>query len=155
MQDESKSKVHAPGEHAAPTTPELRDPVCGMKVEADAPLRHEHRGVTYRLCGVSCLAKFRADPERYLAAGRAPGAEPMTPGPMSPAPGGATRAGAAAAAAAPHPHAAHARAVPGATLSIQWCAPRRSSELSFWRSTPTPKPSLPWKSPTKFRSEKI
>ncbi|OGF12293.1 MAG: copper-translocating P-type ATPase [Candidatus Eisenbacteria bacterium RBG_16_71_46] len=86
-----------------------------MKVEADAPLRHEHRGVTYRFCGASCLAKFRADPERYLAAGRAPGAEPMTPGPMSPAPGGATRAGAAAAAAAPHPHAAHARAVPGAT----------------------------------------
>jgi YHS domain-containing protein len=28
----------------------------------------EYRGTTYYFCSAGCLAKFRADPERYLAA---------------------------------------------------------------------------------------
>lgn len=44
------------------------DPVCGMKVAADAKLRWEHQGVTYRFCAPSCLQRFQADPQRFLAA---------------------------------------------------------------------------------------
>ncbi|MBM4337691.1 MAG: heavy metal translocating P-type ATPase [Deltaproteobacteria bacterium] len=43
------------------------DPVCGMTVAADGPHRCEHAGQTYRFCNPRCLAKFQAEPERYLA----------------------------------------------------------------------------------------
>ncbi len=46
------------------------DPVCGMRVAADAPLRHEHDGVTYLFCAESCLRRFREDPARFLAGAR-------------------------------------------------------------------------------------
>ncbi len=42
------------------------DPVCGMKVSADAEHVREHDGRTYRFCSAHCAAKFEADPERYL-----------------------------------------------------------------------------------------
>ncbi len=51
------------------------DPVCGMKVAADAPLAHEHDGVTYRFCARSCLERFRAEPAKFLAPKRAPSTE--------------------------------------------------------------------------------
>ena len=44
------------------------DPVCGMTVAADGPLRFEHAGTTYVFCSAGCLAKFRADPAKYLTA---------------------------------------------------------------------------------------
>lgn len=53
--------------NSAPTL----DPVCGMTVAPDAPLRHEHQGVTYLFCAESCLRRFRAEPERFLAGERA------------------------------------------------------------------------------------
>lgn len=53
--------------NSAPTL----DPVCGMTVAPDAPLRHEHEGVTYLFCAESCLRRFRAEPERFLAGERA------------------------------------------------------------------------------------
>jgi len=44
------------------------DPVCGMTVDpAKAAGSHEHRGVTYYVCGKGGLTRFQADPERYLA----------------------------------------------------------------------------------------
>jgi Cu+-exporting ATPase len=44
------------------------DPVCGMTVDpAKAAGSHEHRGVKYYFCGKGCLARFQADPEKYLA----------------------------------------------------------------------------------------
>src|SRR5262245_3354585 len=44
------------------------DPVCGMRVDhAKAAGQHQHRGVTYYLYGRSCLERFKADPEKYLA----------------------------------------------------------------------------------------
>ncbi|HTD45440.1 MAG TPA: heavy metal translocating P-type ATPase [Bryobacteraceae bacterium] len=44
-----------------------RDPVCGMTVNpAKAAGSSEHRGHTYYFCGAGCLAKFTADPDRYL-----------------------------------------------------------------------------------------
>lgn len=53
--------------NSAPTL----DPVCGMTVAPDAPLRHEHKGVTYLFCAESCLRRFRAEPGRFLAGERA------------------------------------------------------------------------------------
>jgi len=44
----------------------LTDPVCGMTVRPDGPHRHEHAGTLYGFCSAGCLAKFRADPARYL-----------------------------------------------------------------------------------------
>jgi Cu+-exporting ATPase len=46
-----------------------------MRVALDAPLAHEHGGVTYRFCAPSCLARFRADPAQFLEPKAAPSAE--------------------------------------------------------------------------------
>ena len=44
-----------------------RDPVCGMVIdEAKEAGNSEYRGHIYHFCSASCLAKFKADPERYL-----------------------------------------------------------------------------------------
>ena len=52
------------------------DPVCGMKVAvATARNKAEHAGHTYYFCSQRCLAKFTAEPARYLKpaeAGRGP-----------------------------------------------------------------------------------
>lgn len=43
------------------------DPVCGMTVDpATTPHRAEHAGQPYYFCCDGCVAKFVADPERYL-----------------------------------------------------------------------------------------
>jgi Cu+-exporting ATPase len=42
------------------------DPVCGMTVSPDTKLRHMHEGKTYLFCNPKCLAKFTADPDKYL-----------------------------------------------------------------------------------------
>ncbi|MEX2106186.1 MAG: glycosyltransferase [Solirubrobacterales bacterium] len=44
-----------------------RDPVCGMAVESvPQDLRMSVEGREYRFCSGACLARFRADPRRYL-----------------------------------------------------------------------------------------
>jgi P-type Cu+ transporter len=44
------------------------DPVCGMMVDpAHAAGTAQHKGRTYYFCNPSCVKKFTADPERYLA----------------------------------------------------------------------------------------
>jgi Cu+-exporting ATPase len=44
-----------------------KDPVCGMTVDpAKAAGSFEYRGTTYYFCGKGCVAKFTADPEKYL-----------------------------------------------------------------------------------------
>ena len=43
------------------------DPVCGMTVSPDSPLRTDYKGTTYFFCAPGCLQRFTADPERYLA----------------------------------------------------------------------------------------
>ncbi len=44
------------------------DPVCGMTVDpARSAGSLEHAGKTYHFCNPGCLAKFQADPARYLA----------------------------------------------------------------------------------------
>jgi Cu+-exporting ATPase len=44
----------------------VRDPVCGMMVAEDAPLRSAYQGTTYVFCSPSCLRRFQEDPKRYL-----------------------------------------------------------------------------------------
>ena len=44
------------------------DPICGMTVDpAAAAGSYEHIGQRYYFCGLSCLERFKADPERALA----------------------------------------------------------------------------------------
>lgn len=44
-----------------------RDPVCGMEITEDEEAgRYEYKGTTYHFCSVSCLEKFKADPEKFL-----------------------------------------------------------------------------------------
>ncbi len=63
--------------HDTPTA-DLRDPVCGMKVDRAKALQAAHQGQTHYFCSEACLAKFQVDPQRYLT-DDAP-AEPMTAG---------------------------------------------------------------------------
>jgi len=43
------------------------DPICGMTVDpATATGSYDHRGQRYYFCGLSCLERFKADPERAL-----------------------------------------------------------------------------------------
>jgi YHS domain-containing protein len=45
-----------------------QDPVCGMMVDpAKAAGQHEHKGALYCFCSPSCLARFKADPDKFLA----------------------------------------------------------------------------------------
>jgi Cu+-exporting ATPase len=44
------------------------DPICGMTVDpANAADRYDYKGLTYYFCAVSCLERFRSDPERALS----------------------------------------------------------------------------------------
>ena len=44
------------------------DPVCSMRVNPEKWAGSGvHRGKTYYFCGKSCIARFQADPEKYLA----------------------------------------------------------------------------------------
>ncbi|MBL8995374.1 MAG: heavy metal translocating P-type ATPase [Spirochaetia bacterium] len=43
-----------------------KDPVCGMKVQADTKLRFTHKGTEYLFCSAGCLKKFSQDPEHFL-----------------------------------------------------------------------------------------
>ncbi len=55
------------------------DPVCGMKVDRHVGKpTHDYQGHTYHFCSEGCLAKFSADPERYLNEQDEP--EPAPPG---------------------------------------------------------------------------
>jgi Cu+-exporting ATPase len=51
---------------------EEKDPVCGMSVKPDSPHATVHDGRTIRFCSAKCLAKFQAEPQRYLAPAAAP-----------------------------------------------------------------------------------
>jgi P-type Cu+ transporter len=58
-----------------------RDPVCGMNVREDTPLRLEHAGETYRFCNPKCLERFRHDPAAYVGARPAAPPAPVTAAP--------------------------------------------------------------------------
>src|SRR5581483_6688295 len=49
------------------------DPVCGMTVDpAKAAGSFEYNGTTFYFCGKGCLAKFSADPQKFLSGHREP-----------------------------------------------------------------------------------
>lgn len=49
--------------------PKERDPVCGMMVDArKLAASVEHAGKTYYFCSAHCAERFRAEPEKFLAA---------------------------------------------------------------------------------------
>jgi P-type Cu+ transporter len=56
------------------------DPVCGMSVPLEAPLRSEHSGQTYVFCNPSCKQRFDADPARYVEQHAKRAAPPADPG---------------------------------------------------------------------------
>jgi P-type Cu+ transporter len=66
------------------------DPICGMTVDpATAAGSHDHRGQRYYFCGLSCLERFKADPEQALQPQLVSSAKPTTRRPlpmMQPAP---------------------------------------------------------------------
>jgi Cu+-exporting ATPase len=100
--------AHAPSGAGAAT--EI-DPVCGMKVQPQtAAGTHLHEGKAYYFCGKGCLAKFQADPDKYLdktapAASPPPAAArytcPMHPEVESDRPGDCPKCGMALVAAVP------------------------------------------------------
>jgi len=47
------------------------DPICGMTVADDSPLTFEFDGTKYYFCSEHCLAKFSADPEKYVIPAKA------------------------------------------------------------------------------------
>jgi Cu+-exporting ATPase len=49
------------------------DPVCGMTVDPAKAAGHvEHEGTTYHFCSKGCVAKFSADPKKYVSGAREP-----------------------------------------------------------------------------------
>src|SRR5258706_10183778 len=49
------------------------DPVCGMTVDPARAAGHvDHQGTTYHFCSKGCVAKFTADPKKYLDGKREP-----------------------------------------------------------------------------------
>jgi Cu+-exporting ATPase len=51
----------------SPTTDKVVDPVCGMQVDpANSAGSFEYKGTTYHFCGVSCLDRFKSNPESFL-----------------------------------------------------------------------------------------
>src|SRR5215510_1409950 len=49
-----------------PMRDESIDPVCGMTVKPDGPHTLTYGGEVFRFCNPRCLAKFQAEPARYL-----------------------------------------------------------------------------------------
>ncbi len=59
----------------------LKDPVCGMTVTEQSPHHALHEGRPYYFCSAKCLAKFSAEPDKYLRpADAAPPAAEAAPG---------------------------------------------------------------------------
>lgn len=53
--------------HHLTNTQTVKDPVCGMNVDPlTAVHKHDHDGQHYFFCSHHCMAKFRAEPEKYL-----------------------------------------------------------------------------------------
>ena len=56
------------------------DPVCGMTVDPARAAGHvDHEGTTYHFCSKGCVAKFTADPKKYLSGAREPMATAPAP----------------------------------------------------------------------------
>lgn len=60
-------RVSEANDPPADAGPNVKDPVCGMQFPPEkAAGKTDYRGQTYYFCNVSCLERFRLDPEKYL-----------------------------------------------------------------------------------------
>ncbi len=44
----------------------FKDPVCGMEVTTPKSYSVTHGGTEFRFCSLSCLEKFKADPDSFI-----------------------------------------------------------------------------------------
>jgi Cu+-exporting ATPase len=49
-----------------PTKQHVKDPVCGMQVDAARAISVDHNGEKLYFCSKGCATKFQADPDKYL-----------------------------------------------------------------------------------------
>src|SRR5712664_3763212 len=62
-------KPSIPGLPILPTTPKVKDPVCGMTVDPQKSAgKVEHGGKTYYFCSARCAERFEKNPENFIAA---------------------------------------------------------------------------------------
>ena len=67
MSTNNPFQIHPASSGSITTAPKVKDPVCGMEVTpAAAAGSFQYQGQTYYFCAKSCLAKFQADPLKYL-----------------------------------------------------------------------------------------
>ena len=67
MSTNNPFQIHPASSQPATAGPKVKDPVCDMDVTpAQAAGSFEYQGHTYYFCGKGCLAKFQADPQKYL-----------------------------------------------------------------------------------------
>ena len=81
MPDHTHHHPHGHDAHAPPPDDSFLDPVCGMTVAATSAHRSRHEGRELRFCSARCLARFEAEPARYLEP--APASAPVS----APSPG--------------------------------------------------------------------
>ncbi len=62
--------------HAAEGDGKVIDPVCGMRITPNPARTVTHEGQAYYFCNPKCVAKFEADPAKYLAPKPAPAPRP-------------------------------------------------------------------------------
>ena len=67
MHEHTAGKTVTPSESASSGEKPFTDPVCGMKVAATPEKTVSHGGADYHFCSTGCIAKFKADPQKYLA----------------------------------------------------------------------------------------
>ncbi len=67
-QDQHQHDERVPGAFSfIPPGMSAVDPVCGMTVDINTPLRTEYKGTTYYFCNPRCRERFAAEPERFLS----------------------------------------------------------------------------------------
>ena len=60
-------------EQSMKTTTVVKDPVCGMDIDAATAAGHsEYKGQTYYFCATPCKEKFASAPEQYVGTSATP-----------------------------------------------------------------------------------
>ncbi|MEO8348681.1 MAG: heavy metal translocating P-type ATPase [Acidobacteriota bacterium] len=79
MRSKEENAAQETSSTSAAPDPVTRDPVCGMTVGSGSSHQLEHAGRLYLFCSAGCLAKFQADPRRYLGSKTSNAPERMVP----------------------------------------------------------------------------
>ena len=70
MHPEPTTDEEGDAQRGSPGAMAAKDPVCGMDVDPDGPLRLSHQGTRYAFCSQHCLAAFKTNPDEYLDGGQ-------------------------------------------------------------------------------------